>query len=187
MKTYEEVKKYVKEKLSEKRFYHSQCVEERCIELAKIYGEDEEKAKMIGIAHDVAKEMSKEEKKEFINKYKIPVTEIEENSTGLLHAKIGAKISEIEFGFTQEMQEAIANHTTGKAGMDMLSKILYIGDSTSKDRTYESAKKLYEMSKKDIEKAILECLNYTIVKCVEEEKIIHPDTIHARNEYYLKK
>lgn len=186
MKSYEEVREYVKKRLSEKRFYHSECVEERCIELAKIYSVDENKAKLIGIAHDVAKEMSIEEKIEFIRKNNITVDIIEKKSPELLHASIGAKICEIEFGFSKDMVEAVRNHTTGKAGMDMLSKILYIGDSTSKDRKYDDAKKWYELAKINIDQAILECLNKTIQKCITEEKSIHLDTVKARNEYYAQ-
>lgn len=43
MKKYDEVRNEVKKVLSEKRFYHSQCVEERCVEFAKIYGADTKK------------------------------------------------------------------------------------------------------------------------------------------------
>ena len=39
---YEQVEKYVKERLSEKRFIHSVGVAKRAVELAKIYGLDEE-------------------------------------------------------------------------------------------------------------------------------------------------
>ena len=35
MKTYEQIKEYIQNILSEKRFYHSECVANRCIELAK--------------------------------------------------------------------------------------------------------------------------------------------------------
>lgn len=183
MKTYEEVKKYVKSRLSEQRFYHSECVEENCLELARIYGVDENKARLVGIAHDVAKEMPKEEKIEYIEKNKISVDEIQLKNPGLLHAVIGAKICELEFGFTQDMIEAVSNHTTGKPNMDMLSKILYVGDSTSKDRKYDKIDKWNELAKTNIDLAILECLNISITSCIEKGKLIHIDTIETRNQY----
>ena len=46
MKSFEEVEEVVKSRLSEKRFYHSNCVKDRCVEYAKIYGEDVEKARL---------------------------------------------------------------------------------------------------------------------------------------------
>ena len=55
-----EIEEIVKSKLSEKRYKHSLAVMQRCVELAKIYDEDEQKSAMVGLAHDVAKEMDKE-------------------------------------------------------------------------------------------------------------------------------
>lgn len=186
MKSYEDVKKYVKSILSEKRFYHSQCVEERCVELAKIYGVSEEKARLVGIAHDIAKEMSTEEKKKFIEENNINIDEVEEKNIGLMHAKIGAQICKSRFDFSEDMQNAISNHTTGKAGMDTLSKIVFISDATSKDRKYDDVEYLHQLSLNNLDQAVLECLNKTIEICLQEEKSIHLDTIKARNEYYKK-
>lgn len=183
MKEYEEVKQYVKERLSEKRFYHSECVEKTCVELAKIYNADIEKARLVGIAHDVAKEMSIEEKIKYATKHDIKLDDVEIKSPELLHATIGAKICEEEFGFSQDMCEAIANHTTGKAGMDLLSKVLYISDSTSSDRKYEGISELNELAHKDIDAAIFENLTKTIKLLLEQGKAVHPDTVKARNEY----
>ena len=60
MESFEKVYEIVKSKLSEKRFYHSVCTMERCVEYAKIYGIDEEVAKLVGIAHDIVKETPKD-------------------------------------------------------------------------------------------------------------------------------
>ena len=146
MKTYEQIKEYIQNILSEKRFYHSECVANRCTELAKIYEVDEEKAKLVGIAHDVAKEMPVEEQIKYAKENGIKLDEIELKNTKLLHAIIGAKICEKEFGFTKDMVEAVRNHTTGTPYMDMLSKVLFISDATGIDRTYDEAKHLYEIA-----------------------------------------
>ena len=58
----EELEEIARNKLSDYRFYHSMCVAKRSSELAKIYGVDTEKARKCGIVHDIAKEMSEEEK-----------------------------------------------------------------------------------------------------------------------------
>ena len=60
------IKERLKSTLSEKRYNHSLAVMQRCEELAKIYGEDVEKARLIGLAHDVAKEMKIDEVMKFI-------------------------------------------------------------------------------------------------------------------------
>lgn len=186
MKTYEQIKEYIKNILSEKRFYHSECVAERCIELAKIYKVDEEKAKLVGIAHDVAKEMPAEDQIKYAEENGIKLDEVELKNKKLLHAIIGAKICEKEFGFTKDMVEAVKNHTTGKPGMDMLSKVLFISDATGIDRTYDEAKYLYEIAVKDIDKAIFECINSTIKEVIDKGSPLHINTIATRNEYLLK-
>ncbi len=76
-----------KTKLSEKRFYHSQCVMERAKELAKKFGYDIEIAEKVGIAHDIAKEIPNEEKLKYVKENNIKIDEIERENPTLLHAK----------------------------------------------------------------------------------------------------
>ena len=124
------IKNRVKEVLSERRYNHSLDVMKRCEELAIIYGEDVEKAKRVGLAHDIAKEMKIDEIMQIVKENNIHLDEIEMQNPGLWHAKIGAVICKNEFGFTQDMVEAVENHTTAKEGMDLLSKILFVADAT---------------------------------------------------------
>ena len=53
----EEIQNEIKNRLSEKRYYHSVCVMERCEELAERFKYDIETAKKVGISHDIAKEL----------------------------------------------------------------------------------------------------------------------------------
>lgn len=186
MEKYEIVRDYVKSILSEERYYHSRCVEERCIEYAKKYNVNIEKARLIGIAHDIAKEMPKEEKIKFAKENNIKINDVEQKSPGLLHGPIGAKICENKFGFSKDMVKAIEIHSTGKANMDMLSKILYVSDSTGIDRKYNDTEELHQLALKDIDQAILKMLNQTIEICLEKNKSIHINTIEARNSYLNK-
>ena len=71
MKYIEEIKNELRNILSEKRYLHSIGVMEKAIELAKIFGEDEEKAGYVGLVHDIAKEMTEEELLEYANKNNI--------------------------------------------------------------------------------------------------------------------
>ena len=51
----EKIKKDLKNMLSEYRYNHSIGVMNKAIELAKIYGVDEDKAALAGLTHDIAK------------------------------------------------------------------------------------------------------------------------------------
>lgn len=181
MKTYEEIYEIVKERLSEKRFFHSICTMERCVEYAKIYGIEEEKAKLIGIAHDITKETPKELKVEEAKKYGVELDEIEMNTPGLIHAKSGAGICRKDFGFSEDMVNAIKYHTTGRENMTVLEKIMYLADATGRDRKYPEAGIAYELAKKNLDEALLYFFKKTIEWNIQEDKILHLDTVKAYN------
>lgn len=185
MKNFDYVYNVVKSKLSEKRFYHSVCVMERCIEFAKIYGVDVEKAKLVGIAHDVLKETPSELRIKEAENLSVELDEIEKKAVGLIHAKAGAEFCRKEFGFSDDMCNAIKYHTTGRENMSLLEKITYLGDATGIDRNYEESKIAYEMAKKDLDKALLYFFRRTIEWNIEENKLLHLDTIKAYN-YLIK-
>ena len=176
-----EIQKYVKEHLSEKRYNHSVGVMERSEELAKMYGADIEIAKKIGIAHDVAKEISEEDKLKYVEDNNIEIDEVERKNTTLLHAKIGKDIAIKKFGFTESMGQAIANHTTGDKNMDIYSKILFIADRTSKERKFDDIEYIKELAKKDIDEAVLYILDKKIELQVKKGALIHLNGIIARN------
>lgn len=176
-----EIQEYIKKQLSEKRYYHSTCVMERSRELAKKYGADIEIAEKIGMAHDVAKEMTEEEKLSYVEENNIEIDETEKINTGLLHAKIGKDIAIKQFGFTENMGQAIANHTTGNKDMDIYSKILFIADRTSKDRSFEDLEYLNQLVDKCIDEAVIYILDKKIKLQIEKRASIHINGIIARN------
>jgi len=120
---------YVKQNLSEKRYYHSVCVMKKCEELAKHFGENIEEAKKVGLIHDIAKELSDEEKLSYAKENDIEIDPVELKHPGLLHGKIGADIAKKKFGFSEKMCQAIKYHTTGGKNMSILDKILYVADA----------------------------------------------------------
>ena len=184
MKSFDEIYEIVKQTLSEQRFYHSVCVMERAAEYAKIYGIDIEKAKLAGILHDIAKEIPKDKRISECDKYGVKLDDIEKNNKGLIHGKLGAKIAEI-YGMDKEICLAIEYHTTGRENMNLLEKILYLADFSSKDREFDDTNYIYEMTKKDIDKALVYCFTKTIREKIDNEKQIHINTINAYN-FYLK-
>lgn len=167
--------------LSEKRFKHSIGVMKRAGELAAIYGIDEKEARLAGILHDIAKEMPEEEKVQYCNENNIPIDDTEKIKNSLLHAKIGADIAKKKYHAGKSIQEAILYHTTGSPEMDMLAKIIYIADKTEENRDYEGVEEIRKLSEENINKAMIEIINYTILKSVKEDKVIHPAGIFTRN------
>ena len=177
---YEEIENDVRKTLSEYRFTHSLGVVKKAVELANIYGLDEE------ITRKVA-EMTDEEMLEYAKLNHIEVDEIESIQPSLLHGKIGADIAAKKYGFTEDMVNAIKWHTTGRKNMSMLEKIIYVADKTEENRkgTRFNLEKSRELSIQNIDKALIFLMNEFITYNVINEWLIHPETIDARNDLLL--
>lgn len=184
---YEEIEEIVRNSMSEKRFLHSQGVAKRAIELASIYGEDIEKARKIGIAHDIAKEMPKEEAILYAKENGIVFDEIESKEPGLWHSKLGADMAVKKFGFTPDMAEAITYHTTGNVNMTTMDKIIYIADKTDETRMTIDRKKAVEISNNNLDDGVLYIAKFMIEYSLKKDSLIHPDTINLINQLIRKK
>lgn len=184
---YEEIEEIVKKTISQKRFLHSQGVAKRAIELASIYGEDIEKARKIGIAHDIAKEMPKEEAILYAKENGIVFDEIESKEPGLWHSKLGADIAVKKFGFPPDMAEAITYHTTGNVNMNTMDKIIYIADKTDETRMTIDRKKAVEISNNNLDDGVLYIAKFMIEYSLKKDSLIHPDTINLINQLIRKK
>lgn len=184
---FEEIKEEVKKSMSEKRFNHSCGVAKRAVELAKIYGIDEEKARLVGIAHDIAKEMPKEEALEYARKNGINFDEIEQKEPGLWHSKLGADICKKRFGFTEDMKQAILYHTTGNINMSILDKIIYVADKTEENRTNPALVMARETSNQNLEEGLLQVAKRTIEYSLQKDSLIHPDTINLINKIIMNR
>lgn len=125
----------VKPLMKDSRYQHTLGCEAVAYDLALIHGYDTEKASIAGILHDCAKDRSDEELLWECERRKLPVTKIESQRTLLLHAKLGAAYAREEFGIRdEEILNAIIYHTTGRPGMSLLEKIIFIADYIEPNR-----------------------------------------------------
>ena len=111
------------------------------------YGENPEIAKLIGIAHDIAKEMTDEEYLKYVEDNNIKIDEVEKINTKLLHGKVGADICKKKYNFNEQMQNAIKYHTTGNINMDNMAKIIYIADKIEDTREYDGVEEAREKAR----------------------------------------
>ena len=183
MKSYEEVYEIVKEELSENRFHHCEGVAKRCAEFAKLNNIDVEKARLVGIAHDIAKEIPKEDRVRIAIENGIKLDDFEKENTSLIHSKMGAKICKERFGFTEDMCNAIIAHTTAKPNMQILDKILYLSDYCEPNRDFDSAKSVYEIGKEDLNEGYYQALIGKIKYMLSKGVKIHFDSINAYNSF----
>lgn len=181
-----EIDEDAKKMLSEKRYIHCKNVMKRAVELAKIYGIDENKAMLAGFAHDITKEMPKDEMFKYIEEHNIKIDEFERKNPGLLHGKIAAVFCKEKYGFTEDMQKALEYHTTGEPDMDDLAKIVFIADKTEVGRKNNDWEKIREKEKEGLDALLLFIIDESICYVIKKGKQIRVDTIFTRN-YLLEK
>lgn len=179
----EKITDIIKEMLPHKRFNHSLNVARCALKLAKIYNIDEEVAYLAGITHDCAKYLTDEEVNYYVNKYKIELNPIEVNNIALSHSVIGSYIAKYELNINNDdIVSAIRYHTTGKENMTVLEKVVYMADLIEEDRVFPNVELLRELTYNgELDKALLISFNNTIKFVIDNNQLIHPMTIDARN------
>lgn len=186
MEKLEVIREELKNELSEKRYNHCINVMEKCIELAEIYGENIEKAALVGLTHDIAKEIPIEGMFKYVEENNIEIDDIERKNPKLLHAKIGADICKRKYGWTKDMCSAIEAHTTGKPHMDKLAKILYISDAISKEREGDYVEEARKLIVDSLDNTMIYLLETFITDCINRKKEIHPDALLAIQDLRMK-
>ena len=179
---------HIRERLSDYRFKHSVNVSREAVRLAVKYGGDVEKAELAGLLHDVMKDAGKKEQLELMEKYGVKLNEVEQDAPKLWHAIAGAvyvkRVLKIR---DKDIVNAVRYHTTARAEMSLLEKIIYIADYTSEERDYKGVEKMRKASNVSLEYAMEEALAFGIEARVEDHTAIHPDTFEAYNEIVLAK
>ncbi len=173
----------IKKRLNPDRLYHSLNVAEESKKLALFYGADEKKAYTAGLLHDIMKNTPDEELLKFFQENAIILTNTERVSRKTWHAMAGAVFCERRLHVTDaEILSAIRWHTTARAGMTLLDKVVFIADFISADRDYPGVERMREKAYVSLESAMLEGLQFTIQELVENGWAVHEDSLAAYNE-----
>lgn len=182
MKNYEEI---IKSKLSERRYKHCVNVANTAKRLALVYDENPEKAYTAGILHDITKELSNDEQISLMRKHNMQLDEVEKLSPKVWHQKTAALFVRYNLAIDDKnILNAIAYHTTGRANMTKLEKIVYIADLISEDRTYKDVDKFRQLAMISLDNTMIECLKYSITSLSKNNRLIDKNTFLAYN-YFL--
>ena len=93
-----QAKELVRGRLSDKRYEHTLNVKKMAVKLAKIYGEDEERAALAALLHDSAKEISKDEMREILRAYPQYAEGGEERPAPVWHGVCAAILARTQWG-----------------------------------------------------------------------------------------
>ena len=175
-------------RLKERRFLHSLNVADAAVELARRFGANEDKAYLAGLLHDITKNESDENQLQMMQSGGIILTTTQQNNPKLWHAMSGMVYLRDTLGIEDaEILGAVRWHTTGKAGMTLLEKVVFIADYISAERDYPDADVMRHLAQKSLDAAALYALKYSLRTLSEKEKPICEDSVAYYNELILQK
>ena len=181
----DEIRSFIEKNLKESRITHTYNVMKEAERLCEIYGEDVELARIAALAHDMAKYIPRDEMNRYVREYGMPEHYID--NPNLAHSKIAGIMMEKDFGITdRRIIDAVCYHTTGRAGMSTLEKILFIADAIEPGRKYPGVESIRRLAATNLDAACLESLNHTLEFLEGKGVYIDPDTLAARDFFRNK-
>ncbi|MCL1630440.1 bis(5'-nucleosyl)-tetraphosphatase (symmetrical) YqeK [Sporolactobacillus sp. CPB3-1] len=179
----DEAEQAIKKILPEKRFVHSVSVSETAGRLAKKYGGNEEKARLAGMLHDIAKYFSNDELKAMILSKPGTWHDCLDYSDKLWHAPAGAIYVQEKYGIDDsDLLQAMIYHTTGRKQMTLLDKIIFLADYIEPGRDFPGVEEVRKAAEMDLDTAVLLELQKTIMHLLNQQQRVYPKTFEAYNE-----
>lgn len=175
----------VGKQLTEHRYNHTIGVMNTAIALAKKYQADEKKAELAAIFHDYAKFRPKEEMERIIIEQGMPSELLQFNSE-LWHAPVGAYLAKKEARIQdEEVLDAIRYHTSGRKGMSLLEKIIYLADYIEPGRHFPGVEEVREIAVESLDKALIKSIQNTILFLMKKGQPVFPATFYTYNDLIM--
>ena len=181
----EELEAEVVSLLNPNRVAHVLGCRDCAIELAKLYGENEVDAARAGLLHDITKAIDGPLQLTLCAEYGIVLDTFSRSFPKTLHALTGSLVAERIFGENENVVSAICHHTTGRADMTLLEKIIYIADYVERNRDFPGVEEMRAMAYTDLDKAVLMGLESAVAHVKRQGQGLAPATMEALE--YLKR
>ncbi len=156
--------------------------------LALLHGADQERAALAAWGHDIARALTPAELLAEARRLNLTVDPVEEEAPILLHGAVGAAILARDFAIDDpEVLAAARYHTTGRAGMSTLEKVLFVADKIEPDkvRAQRALARIRQLADSDLDAAVLAYLNQHLLEADRRGWPLHPQTVGARNDLLL--
>jgi len=178
------IENYIEKNYSDERKKHTYAVYETARELSRIYGEDEKKAGTAALFHDLFRGMGQTTLNYYIKH--LNMDDKYYNNANLAHAKIAAVIMERDYGINDDdVLNAVKFHTTGRARMSKLEKILFLADAIEPGRDYPGVDEIRDLAYNDLNRACILAMDMTIEFVKSRGFYLDEDTRMARE--YIEK
>jgi len=177
----------VKSLLKPSRIPHVLGCRDTAVSLAKCWGADETDAARAGILHDVTKAIDGPMQLTLCAEYGRILDDFSIRYPKTLHALTGSLVAERIFGENEAVVTAICHHTTGRAGMGLLEKIIYVADYIEPCRTLPGVDRLRYLAVTDLDAALKLGLEMTLEHLAKQGSEVSPATQQALDDLNQRK
>ena len=175
----EELEKEVIALMNPNRVAHVLGCRDTAVELARVYGENEVDAARAGLLHDITKAIDGPLQLTLCDEYGIVLDTFSRSFPKTLHALTGSLVAERIFGENENVVSAICHHTTGRANMTLLEKIIYIADYVEPNRDFPGVEEMRAMAYTDLDRAVLMGLQSAVAHVRRQGQGLAPATLEA--------
>ena len=175
----EQLEQVVFSLLKPNRVAHVLGCRDTAVELAKHWGADPVNAARAGILHDITKAIDGPLQLTLCEAYGKILSDFSRRYPKTLHALTGSLVAERIFGENEAVVSAIEHHTTGKADMNLLEKIIYVADYMEPNRDFPGVEKLRELAYKDMDAALKLGLEMTLEHLNRQGAEVSPESREA--------
>ncbi len=158
----EQLEEIVIRLLNPNRVAHVLGCRDTAVDLAKHWGADVTDAARAGILHDITKAIDGPLQLTLCEAYGKILSDFSRRYPKTLHALTGSLVAERIFGENENVVSAIEHHTTGRADMTLLEKIIYLADYIEPNRTIPGVEELRRLSYTDLDAAMKLGLEMTL-------------------------
>ena len=130
---------------------------------------------------DCTKKLSIDEQLALCEQYGLRLDEMQRWALKLQHAITGAEVARDVFGVSDAVYEAIRWHTTGKADMTVLEKVIYLADYIEPTRDFPGVEELRRAVYEDLDRGLLLGLQMSVQEMESWGNPVHEDTLRARD------
>lgn len=175
----EQLEQVVISLLKPNRVTHVLGCRDTAVELAKRWGANETDAARAGILHDITKAIDGPLQLTLCQAYGKILSDFSRKYPKTLHALTGSLVAERIFGENKAVVSAIEHHTTGKADMTLLEKIIYVADYMEPNRDFPGVEKLRKLAFTDIDAALKLGLEMTLEHLARQGAEVSPESREA--------
>lgn len=176
----DEAERRAKQMLSGRRFQHTQNVVRAAEALATRFGADTEKARLAAWLHDIVKEYGRDELLQLLRQDAIIAGSTQERPLPIWHGPCGAIYAKQRCGVEdEEILDAISCHTTGRVGMTLMDKVLFLADVISEERTFEGVDEIRRLAYSDMDAAVVAAMEENIRYLQRIGKKLDTHTVEA--------